>query len=298
MNDYKRVLLVVLGAILLLPVGFGIRDAINDKGEKNARMFNTAIQATEPDRFNYAVDSHQGKVLTYGHFKPTKLVKFPEMSAEFAYVEKIKEEYTRHERTVCETKYRSETRTRSVTNSDGSTSTETYTEQVPYEECHQEVYYTWDHAGSDEKSTPAWRLHAREYAKDVFSTGQFEKRPDACKFLPAGKNFGWLDPGEKSGCDDGYLYIDDDTRYDYRVIAADGFSAGFIADASNGKLEPLSGSKISLQQKSVEQMVAEANDYKTPGNVFIVFWWILVLGCMGAAAYAWAMNDGVWSDKA
>lgn len=294
MNDYKRILLVVLAGILLIPVGFTIRNAINANGEKNARMYNTAIQATEQDRFNYAVDSHQGKVLTYGQFTPTQLFKFPEMSKEFAHVEKTKETYEQHERTVCETHYRTETRTVSVPDGEGGYTTETETVEVPYEECHQETYYSWDYAGSEEQTTPDYKLHGREYPASLFNTGQFEHSADACEFTPK-NTAGWLQA--KNGCDGHYYYTDNETRYGYRVIDAGGFSAGFLADASNGKLDPVNGNTINLQQKSVTEMVKEANDYKTPGNVFIIFWWILVLGCIGAAAYAWSMNDGVFSDK-
>jgi len=130
MNDYKRVLLVVLGAILLLPVGFAAKGAIDAGGEKNARMYNTAIQATEQDRFNYAIDSHQGKLIGSGEFKPTQLVKFPEMNKAYAAVDKTKEEYTMHTREVC---------------------TDTYDAEgnVTGESCHTETYYTWDDAGTE-----------------------------------------------------------------------------------------------------------------------------------------------------
>lgn len=268
MNDYKRILLVVLTAILLFPVGFAAREAINDNGEKNARMFNTAIQATEQERFNYAIDSHQGKLLGNGQFTPTKLVKFPEMSKQFAAVDKTKEEYTMHTREVC------------TSDSDGN------------ESCHTETYYTWDDAGTDRLESPEYKLHDRNYPASLFNTGVFKTRADACDFTKKGENMGWLDWGEKSGCNDGYYYTDDDTRYEYHTIAPDGFSASFIADVSTGALKPVNGSFISLESKSVEQMVKDANDYKLPGNLFIIFWWILILGGAGALAYAWAMNDG------
>lgn len=264
MNDYKRVLLVVLTAILLLPVGFGIRQAINDGGEKTARMYNTAIQATEQDRFNYAIDSRQGKLIGSGHFKPNQLVKFPEMSKDYAYVQKTKEEYTEHE--SC------------------------YTDDDGNEHC--STYYTWDSAGSEELETPTYKLHNRDYPAGLFNTASFAGSIDCSEFMGAGGGEGWFE--SKHGCLGGYNYEDDDTRYGYDVIGSDGFSAAFIADVTNGTLAPLSGNFISLERKSVEQMVTDANNYKMPGNIFIVFWWIMILGCAGALAYAWALNDGVW----
>lgn len=292
MNDYKRILLVVLTAILLFPVGFAVREAINDKGEKNARMYNTAIQASEQERFNYAIDSHQGKLLGHGQFNPTQLVKFPEMSKQYAAVDKTREEYTRHEREVCETKYRTETHTESVPDGEGGYTTETVTEEVPYEECHTEEYYSWDDAGTERQESPTYKLHGRDYPADLFNTGTFKSRTDACEFTKAGENMGWLDMGQKSGCADGYYYTDDKTRFEYHTIAPEGFSASFIADVSTGALKPLQGSFISLERRSIEEMVKSANDYKMPGNAFIIFWWILILGVAGTIAYAWVMQDG------
>lgn len=273
MNDYKRVLLVVLGAILLLPVGFAAKAGIDAGGAKNARMYNTAIQATETDRFNYAIDSHQGKLLGSGEFKPNKLVKFPEMSKQYAAVDKTKEEYTMHTREVC---------------------TDTYDAEgnVSGESCHTETYYTWDNAGTDSLETPTYKLHGRDYPASLFNTGVFSHSVDCNEFMKQGDDGGWF--GDAKGCTGGYYYTDGDTRYEYDVIDTNGFSAAFIADVSNGTLAPLTGSHISLERKSVEQMVKDANNYHTPGIAFIVFWWILILSAMGGIAYAWSMNDDRW----
>lgn len=268
MNDYKRVLLVILGAILLIPVGFSIKGAIDENGAKTARIYNTAVQATETDRFNYAIDSHQGKFLGSGHFTPTQLVAFPEMNKQYAWVKKTKEEYTRHEREDC------------TTDSDGN------------ESCHTVVYYSWDYAGSDQLKTPAYKLHGREYPETLFNDGVFAKSKDCDEFMAKGSDGGWF--SDAKGCSGGYFYIDGDTRYDYRVIEPNGFDAAFIADVSNGKLEPLSGNIISLERKSVEQMVKDVNNYHAPGIAFIVFWWVMVLIGMGTLAYSWAMSDDEW----
>jgi len=41
-------------------------------------------------------------------------------------------------------------------------------------------------------------------------------------------------------------------------------------------------------------MVKDANNYHVPGIIFIVFWWIVILGAMGAVAYQWSLSDGRW----
>lgn len=262
MNDYKRVLLVVLAAILLMPTAFWFQSLINTGGEKNARMFNTAIQADQKDRFNYTIDSHQGKLLGHGKFEPTGLVKFPEMSKRFAYVEKVREEYTQHQ--SC------------TTDSKGNQSCTTY--------------YTWDYAGSEELSTPGYKLHDRKYLAHLFDVGEFKQGTDACEFTPHNTASWWRG---KNGCSGGRWYTDSDTRYYYNVINPKGFTAGLIADVSEGQLAPVKGDTIKLENKTPEQMLKDANDYKTPGTVFMVIWLILIVVAMAVGAYYWAFNDGV-----
>lgn len=265
MNDWKRILIVFLGVPLLLAIGFGIREAINSGGEKNATLYNTAIQTTGAEQFNYAVDSRQGRILGSGEFTPTQKVKFPEMSKEFAYVEKTKYEYTMHTRENCST------------DSEGN------------ETCTTETYYEWDYAGSDEVISPAFKFHGREYPSSIFSLGNYKHSAEACDFTP-GNTGGWF---TKNGCDGSYWYTDSNTRYAYDVID-NSFTAAFIANVSDGSLQPFKGNSISLENKSQAQLVSDANNYHLPGTLFIVFWFILVLGGLGTLAYAWALNDGVF----
>ena len=267
MSDPKRIIIVVLIAIVMLPLGYAIKGAIDSGGEANARLYNTAIQATEQDRFNYAVDSHQGRVITNGTFTANEPVKFEEMNKKFAHVEKGREEYTRHEREVC------------TEDSEGN------------ESCHTEVYYTWDYAGGDDVTSPTLTLYGRKYPTSLFNIDGYERSVDCSEFMPQVDN-GWF--GSKKGCNGHYNYIDGDTRYWYRIVDTS-FAAGFIADASDGNLKGMSGGQIGLHNKSVEQMIEDANNYHLGGNIFIWFWWLLVLGIMGGAAYAWVMQDNEFS---
>lgn len=266
MNDPKRVLIVALGIPLLLMMGFGIKGAIDSGGEKTAHLYNTAVQATDGDHFNYAIDSRQGRLIGQGQFTATQEVKFPEMSKAFGYVEKSKEEYTMHTREDCST------------DSDGN------------EHCTTETYYTWDWAGDEDVSTPALKLYGREYPATLFNLDGYKHDTDACDFTPKDTS-GWF--SKKNGCDDGYYYTDSDTRYSYDVVDT-AFTASLFADVSTGTLKPFNGNQIALQNKDPKQMVKDANDYHLGGTLFIVFWFILVLGGMGALAYQWALSDGLW----
>lgn len=53
--------------------------AINSHNAKKTEVYRMALKTTDPTRFNYIVDSHQGNVITNTRLKAVKEVKFPEM---------------------------------------------------------------------------------------------------------------------------------------------------------------------------------------------------------------------------
>lgn len=266
MNDPKRIIIMALIAIVMLPLGWVIKGAIDSGGEKNARMYNTAIQATESDRFNYAVDSRQGNLLTNGQFTADKPAKFDEMNKTYATVERGKETYEMKTREVCST------------DSEGN------------ESCHTETYYEWDYAGGDDVASPTLTLYGRQYPSSMFNFDEYERSADCSELMPT-TSFGWFQ--EKKGCEDHYYYTDSETRYWYRVVDTS-FAAGFIANVYDGSLKPINGNQITLKNQSVDQMIERANDYHLGGNLFVVFWCILIIGVMGGIAYAWALQDGTF----
>ena len=71
-----------------------------------------------------------GNSLVEGKVKASGTVSFKEINGEYSYIEKIKEVYTMHTRTVCETVGSGENQ---------------------HEVCHLETYWTWDYAGSEPK---------------------------------------------------------------------------------------------------------------------------------------------------
>ena len=76
------------------------------------------------------MDTNVGNAFVYGDLKAVDTVTYPEIGGKYMYVEKVKEKYTRHTRTV--------TKTRTVNGK-----TQTYTET--------EVYWTWDRVGSEDQ---------------------------------------------------------------------------------------------------------------------------------------------------
>lgn len=280
-------LAVVAGAVFLFTIGFWIEAKIVDSAEQNARMYTTAIQTHGDDQLNYSIDTHQGKILTTVTLKAVDTVKFPEMNKEFAYVKKTEERYTRHERTVCETKYRTETHTVSVPDGDGGYTTETETEEVPYEECHQETYYSWDEINHWEVEATKINMAGREYPKSMFSLGSHNI--DAKDIIPGATgeyirkeadvfiDFNWFDSDDEG-----------DIRTGYEVT--DLPQSGTVFLDTVGAVSAVSGGRISLSSQSPKEQVKNAqNAANTQKTIFRVFWTILILAELLGLGYA------VWS---
>lgn len=131
-NITKREVLVsiIIIAIMLL-LGIVIHDSINDELMLEHQKYNTALQIeNDTDAFSYGMRTNIGNAFVYGDLKAVDTVTYPEIGGEYMYVQKVKERYTQHTKTV--------TKTRTVNGK-----TQTYTEVV--------TYWTWDRVGSESK---------------------------------------------------------------------------------------------------------------------------------------------------
>lgn len=131
-NTTKREILfsIVIVCIMLL-IGFVIHGNINDNLMMKYQEYNTALQIEDDaDMFAYGMRTNVGNTFVHGDLKAVDTVTYPEIGGEYSYVEKVKERYTRHTRTV--------TKTRTV---NGKTQSYTTTE----------VYWTWDKVDSWDK---------------------------------------------------------------------------------------------------------------------------------------------------
>lgn len=267
MNDPKRIIVVFLGVVLLGLSILGIKGHMDSNGYKTQVNYTTAIQATKQDDFNYAVDSQQGRILASGQFKANgKLVSFKEMNKGYALVERTKEHYTMHTRVVC--------------TSDGKGHTQ----------CHTETYYSWDSVDEDIVSVKKLSFMGRTYPAALFNLGKYKHDTDCSEFAPKGTS-GWFKASK--GCVDGDIYLTDDDRYTYSTIPAS-FTATFLATTYGG-LKPFNENSITLQNKSIQQVLNDVGRYQ------LVSFWIVVclLACFAiagiVAAYVWVMEDGVFS---
>lgn len=126
-NDFtitKREILasITIIAVMLL-IGVLISSKISEHQMDNNEIYNKAVKIQSQELFKYGMNTNVGNAFIYGNLKSVDTVTYPEIGGEYMSVEKVKERYTRHTRTV--------TKTRTVNGK-----SQTYTET--------EVYWTWD----------------------------------------------------------------------------------------------------------------------------------------------------------
>lgn len=111
----------------MMIVGFFISDNITDwQNEQNAKYQKALHIENNKDMFQYGMDTNVGNAFVYGDLTALDPVSYDEIDGEYMYIEKVKEQYTKHTRRVSYTvdgkrRYRTET------------------------------YWTWDWAGSEDK---------------------------------------------------------------------------------------------------------------------------------------------------
>lgn len=124
----REVLFSIIIICIMLIIGIVIAGNINDAVMEKQQEYITALQINnDKELFEYGMRTNVGNAFVYGELKAVDTVTFDEIGGEYSYVEKVKERYTRHTRTVT---YR---------DSNGKTKTKT------------EVYWTWDEVDSCDK---------------------------------------------------------------------------------------------------------------------------------------------------
>ena len=263
---------VAVIAAALIALSFPISNAILDGAEQNARKYQTALQTRNDKEFNYSIDTKQSNVLAPITVHQVDTVKFPEMNKSFPYVEKTTEEYTRHEREVCENTY----------NSKGDVTGET---------CHTEVDYSWDYDSSDSLQANEVQVAGRNYPYSMFNV----RNPNSvdAKDIIDGQE-GHYVYQRVSGGFFGRAWLSSDTEGDKRTSYRVGslpVSGTIFANMQDG-LRPVNGSVFNLESKSPQELVEAA---KGAANVakwaFRVAWWVLVLGVLAAGVWFVATFD-------
>lgn len=131
-NVTKREIIFSIAIVcVMLLIGFLISGKISDSLMNKYQEYNTALKVdSDADLFQYGMRTSVGNAFVYGELKAVDTVSCYELGGEYSYVEKVKERYTKHYRTV--------TKTKTVNGK-----TKTYTEI--------EEYWTWDEIDSESK---------------------------------------------------------------------------------------------------------------------------------------------------
>ena len=120
---------VVIISIMIL-FGITISNAITQEMLDKNEIYNKAVKIETAELFEYGMRTNVGNAFVSGDLKAVDTVSYPDINGEYMYIERIKERYTKHTRTV--------SHTRTV---NGKTQTYYTTE----------TYWTWDRVGSESK---------------------------------------------------------------------------------------------------------------------------------------------------
>lgn len=124
----KREILASISIIaVMILIGVLISSEISEHQMDRNEIYNKAVKIESTDLFQYGMDTNVGNAFVYGDLKAVDTVTYPEIDGEYMYVEKVKEKYTKHTRTV------------TYKDSNGKTKTK------------KETYWTWDRVGSEDK---------------------------------------------------------------------------------------------------------------------------------------------------
>ena len=124
----KREILASISIIaVMLLIGVLISNKISEHQLDANEIYNKAVKIDNSDLFQYGMDTNVGNAFVYGDLVAVDTVTYPEIGGEYMYIEKVKEKYTKHTRTV------------TYKDSNGKTHTK------------KETYWTWDRVSSEDK---------------------------------------------------------------------------------------------------------------------------------------------------
>lgn len=140
----REILFSVIIVLVMLMLGLLIGSKISESIVQEAERYATATVIEDENQFRYGMDTNFGRALVYGGLTTDSPVTYDEIGNGYIYIEKVKEHYTMHTRTVTRT------------DANGKTHTET------------EVYYTWDRVWSDSRKAETVMFCGSDFASDIF----------------------------------------------------------------------------------------------------------------------------------
>lgn len=145
MEITKREILasITIIAIMLL-IGILLQGQLVELKMDVNEKYNKAIKIESQELFRYGMDTNVGYAFVYGDLIALDPVSYPEIEGEYLSIEKVKERYTMHTRTV------------TTTDSNGKTSTRT------------ETYWTWDVVGRENIQSNRVEFKGIEFESNKF----------------------------------------------------------------------------------------------------------------------------------
>ncbi|WP_346961365.1 hypothetical protein [Clostridium sp.] len=159
----KREIIASISIIaIMLIIGVMISQRITQNHVDKMSEYNKALHINKQDVFEYAMNTNIGNSLVYGDIKSIDTVSYSsEVDGEYSFIEKVKERYTMHTRTV--------TKTRTVNGK-----VQTYTDT--------ETYWTWDEIGREEKKCSGFILLGNEFGySQILNPESFRQHIDTKK---------------------------------------------------------------------------------------------------------------------
>lgn len=99
----REIIISIAITAVMLTIGFFISGKITDtQNDKNAE-YQKAVHIEDSELFRYGMDTNIGNAFVYGDLQAVDTVTFDEIGGRYLHVEKVKEQYERHEREVIET---------------------------------------------------------------------------------------------------------------------------------------------------------------------------------------------------
>lgn len=113
MEITKREIVASISIIaLMLIVGVVIAGKISDRIMDSNEKYNKAVKIEDEELFKYGMSTSIGNAFVYGVLEVIDPITYSEIGGEYSYIEKIKEEYTMHTRTVTYTDSKGKTKTK------------------------------------------------------------------------------------------------------------------------------------------------------------------------------------------
>ena len=204
--------------LVMVFIGIWISSAISESVMQTSEEYSTATIISDPSQFDYAAATNFGNALLYGEVESDELTTFDEIGNGYIYIEKVREEYTRHTRTVTKT------------DSNGNKRTET------------EVYYSWDYDGKTCKHVDSITFLGKEfpfgyidlptYRLDLFEAGVQSQRSN-------------------------YIYTRSDIRYYYNVTP-NNLTGTVFASLNNSTVEDPSALYHNMTPQEVIESVKKS----------------------------------------